>query len=154
MDASTPTTVDTGDRQVTRSIVVKAPAEELFALVANPHRHHELDGSGTVRDAAEGPELLAEGDRFTVRMKMYGLPYMIASTATKVEPDKVVEWRHPGGHRWRYEFQPLGPSETRVTETFDYHESRVAKLYEMFGFPARNAAGIEQTLARLAGMYA
>ncbi len=154
MHASSPMTVDTGDRQVARSIVVNAPVDELFAFVANPHRHHELDGSGTVRNQAEGPERLNESDRFTVHMRIYGVPYMITSTVTRSEPGKVVEWRHPAGHRWRYEFEPLGPSETRVTETFDYRDCKVAKVYEMLGVPEKNSSGIERTLEKLAHKYA
>lgn len=154
MSTATVTTVDSGERQVSRSVVVQAPAQELFELVANPHRHHELDGSGTVRANAKGPDQLAQGDTFTVRMKMYGVPYMITSTATRVEPGRVVEWKHPGGHRWRWEFEELGPSETRVSETFDYRETMLAKPYELMGIPDRNAKGIEQTLAKLARTYA
>jgi uncharacterized protein YndB with AHSA1/START domain len=149
-----PMIVDTGDRQVTRSIVVNAPADELFALVANPHRHHELDGSGTVRNRAGGPERLHEGDRFTVHMRMYGVPYMITSTVTRAEPGKIVEWRHPAGHRWRYELEPLGPSGTRVTETFDYRDCKAARVYEMLTVPQKNSSGIERTLEKLARKYA
>lgn len=50
MTTPTATTVDAGPRAVSRRITVHAPAAEIFALVANPHRHPELDGSGTVRD--------------------------------------------------------------------------------------------------------
>jgi hypothetical protein len=141
MHASSPMTVDIGDRQVARSIVVNAPVDELFALVANPHRYHELDGSGTVRNQAEGPERLNEGDRFTVHMRIYGVPYMITSTVTRAEPGKVVEWQHPAGHRWRYEFEPLEPLETRVTETFDYRDCKVARVYEMLGVPKKTVPG-------------
>jgi hypothetical protein len=154
MSQGTPTVVDAGERQVSRSIVINAPVGELFALVVNPHRHHELDGSGTVRDQAKGPERLSAGDTFVVRMRMYGIPYTITSTATQVEQDRVVEWKHPGGHRWRYEFEALGPSQTRVTETFDYRDSKAAKVYEWFGIPGRNAAGIESTLEKLAREHA
>ena len=43
------TVVDLGPSQVGRTVEVQAPAPELFAIVADPTRHHELDGSGTVR---------------------------------------------------------------------------------------------------------
>ena len=46
----TVTTVDAGPLQVSRSVDVAAPASELFAIVADPRRHHEVDGSGTVGD--------------------------------------------------------------------------------------------------------
>lgn len=154
MSQKKPDVVDKGDRRVARSIVVNAPVEELFALAVNPHRHHELDGSGTVREGAKGPDHLSVGDTFVVRMKMFGVPYTITNTATQVEPDRVVEWKHPGGHRWRYEFESLGPSSTLVTETFDYRSSKVAKVFEWLGVPAKNAAGIEGTLEKLAQAHA
>jgi uncharacterized protein YndB with AHSA1/START domain len=57
-------------RTVSASTVVAAPPDEVFALLANPHRHHEFDGSGTVRGAVSGPERLALGDRFGMSMKI------------------------------------------------------------------------------------
>ena len=49
-------TVDTGRRKVARRVVVHASAPDVFALIADPHRHPELDGSGTVRDVpVRGP---------------------------------------------------------------------------------------------------
>ena len=46
----TVTVVDAGPRRVSRSVEVAAPATELFEMAADPRRHSELDGSGTVRD--------------------------------------------------------------------------------------------------------
>ncbi len=93
------TTVDAGPRKVARRVTVNAPASEVFGLVADPRRHGELDGSGTVRDTAKSPDVLTEGAQFSVRMRMFGLPYRITSTVTEFEKDRVVEWRHPLGHR-------------------------------------------------------
>ena len=42
------TVVNAGPRKVSRSAVVHAPAGELFDVLADPRRHSELDGSGTV----------------------------------------------------------------------------------------------------------
>lgn len=141
--------MDRGARQVARSIVVSAPAHELFEILVHPHRHREIDGSGTVREAAVERGRMVEGETFSVRMRMFGIPYRITSTVTEIVPDKVVEWRHPGGHRWRYEFEALGPEETRVTETWDYRDARTPRFYERIGYPKRNARGIEQTLVRM-----
>ena len=72
--------------------------------------------------------------------------------------DKLIEWRHPVGHHWRWEFEALSPTRTRVTETFDYRDTgRVKdglKYYERMGFAKRNAAGIEATLSKLRDRYA
>ncbi len=153
----TVTTVDAGPKQVSRAVEVQAPAGELFAIVANPHRHHELDGSGTVRDNISGPERLSQGARFATKMTMFKMPYRITSTVTALEPDRLIEWRHPFGHHWRWEFAAISPTTTRVTETFDYRTAGPVKnglkWYELTGFVKRNAAGISSTLSRLRDRY-
>lgn len=148
--------VDAGQRQVSRSVEVNAPAAELFAIVADPRRHHELDGSGTVGETVDAPEHLVPGARFSTRMKMFGLPYKITSTVTAMKPDELIEWRHPLGHHWRWELCAVSPTVTRVTETFDYRDSGIKatlNYYERTGFAKRNAAGIEATLTRLRDRY-
>lgn len=133
--------------KVTRSVEVGADAGELFAMVADPRRHPELDGSGTVTGNVSGPAKLTAGSTFSTKMKMYGLPYRITSTVTECVPDAVLEWRHPMGHRWRWEFAETAPGRTTVTETFDY--SNRAWFYKALGFVKDNTRGIEATLARL-----
>ena len=154
----TVTFVDAGPQQVSRSVEVAAPAEELYALAADPRRHRELDGSGTVRDNIKMPARLVVGSKFSTGMKMYGVPYRITSTVTVLQPNEVVEWRHPVGHRWRWEFESLSPTLTRVTETFDYRNAGAIKnslkYYERMGFAKANASGIEATLAKLRDRYA
>jgi hypothetical protein len=153
----TVSTVDAGPNQVSRAVEVNAPAEELFAIVADPRRHHELDGSGTVGDNIKAPERLVAGARFSTKMTMFGLPYRITSTVTSIRPNELVEWRHPYGHHWRWEFSAVSPTVTRVTETFDYRNTGPVKdrlrYYERTGFAKRNAAGIEATLTKLRDRY-
>jgi uncharacterized protein YndB with AHSA1/START domain len=150
--------VDAGPRQVSRTVEVNAPATELYAMVADPRRHHELDGSGTVRTNVTSPAELTVGSRFSTRMKMFGIPYRITSTVTALKPGELVEWRHPFGHHWRWEFEQLSPTLTRVTETFDYRDTGAVKdrtdYYERLGFAKSNATGIESTLNRLRDRYA
>lgn len=149
------TTVDSGRRKVSRSVTVNAPAETLFALVADPHRHPEIDGSGTVRDIpVTGPDLLSRGAKFSVGMKQFGVPYKITSTVTEFTDGKLIEWQHPLGHRWRWEFQELLPASTQITETFDYTDARAPRMLEIFKQPQANAAGITRTLESMAARYA
>jgi len=152
------TAVDAGPNQVSRSVEVHAPAADLFAIVADPHRHHELDGSGTVGDNLRAPQRLVAGARFTTKMTMFGVPYRITSTVTAMKPNELIEWRHPVGHHWRWEFAATTPTITRVTETFDYRDTGLLKdrlkYYERTGFAKRNAAGIEATLTKLRDRYA
>ncbi|CPR12894.1 polyketide cyclase / dehydrase and lipid transport [Mycobacterium bohemicum DSM 44277] len=152
------TVVNAGPRRVSRSVEVAAPVAELYAMAADPRRHQELDGSGTVGGNIDSPTELAVGSKFSTKMKMYGLPYRITSTVTDLQPNQVVEWRHPMGHRWRWEFEALSPTLTRVTETFDYHDAgpikNTLKYYERIGAVKGNTAGIEATLAGLRDRYA
>lgn len=146
--------VDAGARKVSRRVVVAAPAATIFAMVANPHRHPELDGSGTVRDRpVKGPDLLSLGAKFSVAMKQYGLPYRITSKVTAFEENKLVEWQHPMGHRWRWELIELEPGRTQVTETFDYSTAKSPKSAELMGFPKQNSDGITKTLQALAARF-
>lgn len=148
------TTVDSGARKVSRQVAVHAPAAEVFALVADPHRHPDLDGSGTVRETAvTGPDRLSKGAKFTVGMRAHGVPYKITSTVTAFDDDRLVEWQHPAGHRWRWELAEVEPGVTEVTETFDYSTSRAPRLLELFGYPKINGEGITKTLRALAARF-
>jgi hypothetical protein len=148
------TEVQAGPQRVARSVRVSAPAAEVFDLIANPHRHAEIDGSGTVRDTqVKGPERLTTGDKFTVGMKQFGLPYKITSTATVVDANRTVEWQHPLGHRWRWDLTEVIPGTTEVTETFDYSTAKSPKFIELTGYDKKNADGIVSTLRSLAERF-
>jgi hypothetical protein len=139
---------------VSRRVVVDAPAAELFALLADPYRHGEVDGSGTVGGTVAGPAPLQLGDRFTVRMTFHGLPYRLTSTVTGLEEDRLVEWRHPFGHHWRWQFREVATGRTEVTETWDFAASRRPAFLELIRYERVNAAGIERTLGGLRDRYA
>jgi uncharacterized protein YndB with AHSA1/START domain len=138
-------------RTVSASTVVAAPPEEVFALLANPHRHHEFDGSGTVRAVVSGPQRLALGDRFGMSMKN-GLPYRITNRVVEFEPDRRIGWCHMMKAVWRYELEPVDGG-TRISETFDYGGSPFAKGIELLGFPENNAKSIRDTLRRLREIF-
>jgi uncharacterized protein YndB with AHSA1/START domain len=138
-------------RTVSASTVVAAPPDEVFALLANPHRHREFDGSGTVREAVSGPERLALGDRFGMSMKIM-LPFRTMNRVVEFEPDRRIGWCHAARAIWRYELEPV-PGGTRITETFDYGGSPVAKGMELLDFPKGNAKSIRDTLRRLRHIF-
>lgn len=132
---------------VSRSVVVDAPAQQIFDILAAPDRHSEFDGSGSVKGVTEGPDRLSRGAEFGMDMVL-GLPYRISNRVVEFEEGRRIAWRHFGPHRWRWELTPQSDGTTRVTETFDY--TRAARgVYKLLGFPARNARSIEQTLPRL-----
>jgi uncharacterized protein YndB with AHSA1/START domain len=136
-----------GDRQVSRSVLLATPPEPVFDLLADPSRHAEVDGSGSVRKAVKGPDRLALGSRFAMSMKL-GLPYRISNEVVEFEENRRIAWRHFGHHVWRYELEPVDGG-TRVTETFDYAPARAPALLERLGMVKRNERSIDATLERL-----
>lgn len=142
-------TIDRGENAIARSTVVDVSAAEIFARLQDPRRHTELDGSGTVNDGVEGPGHLAAGDTFTVAMKMFGISYKIKSQVIAFEQDRLIEWRHPAGHTWRWELEPISATCTRVTEIWNYEDSKSTLALKLIGQDKRNTKGIEATLAKL-----
>ena len=140
----------TSPRIVSASTTIAAPADVVFAILADPRQHARIDGSGSVRDMLTGPERLSRGAEFGMDMKLFGLPYKMSNRVVEFEEGQLIAWRHFGGHRWRYELEPVEGG-TRVTESFDYSRyNRIGSaIIELAGFPKRNRLGIEQTLERL-----
>lgn len=139
------------EQTVSASTTIAAPAHVVFAILADPHQHPRIDGSGSLQGLIDGPDRLERGSEFHVSMKLFGMPYKITNRVVEFEPDRQIAWRHFGGHRWRYELEPLEDGSTRVTETFDYsrYNSFWRKGIELLRFPERNRQGIEGTLVRL-----
>jgi uncharacterized protein YndB with AHSA1/START domain len=134
-------------RSLSRSVVVQAPPDRVFDLLADPARHADFDGSGTVQGRLRGSGRLRLGARFGMRMRI-GLPYVIANTVVEFDEGRRIGWRHFGRHVWRYELEPVAGG-TRVTETFDWSTAVAPRALELARIPARNAQSIEQTLPRL-----
>lgn len=144
--------VDTGSPWIiSRSIVVKAPTGQVFEILANPRRHPDFDGSGSVRGAIAGPERLSMGAKFGMEMRLF-VPYRISSQVKEFDEGRRIAWAHIGGHRWRYELEPLADGSTRVTETFDATTARSARALKLMDAYNRNARAIEETLPRLAAL--
>lgn len=141
--------VDTGSRWiVSRSIVIGASAARIFEVLADPRRHGDFDGSGSVREAVAGPDRLSQGATFRMDMTL-GVPYKIGNTVMEFDEGRRIAWAHVGGHRWRYELEPLSADSTRVTETFDATTARSRRALYLMNAYRRNARSIEQTLPRL-----
>ena len=114
---------------------IPQPAEAIFAFLANPRRHPEIDGSGSVREAKSGPERVKLGDQFSMSMRL-GVPYTMVSTIIEFEDNRRIAWqsRSPGlmgkftgGRIWRYELEPVEGG-TRVRETWDISQEKGTKM--------------------------
>ena len=149
------TAVMTSDpaKVVSRSTIVPAPAQMIFDLLADPRRHNEIDGSGSVQSAQiNAPERLSLNATFGMQMKI-GLPYKITNTVVEFEEGKTIEWRHFGGHIWRYILEPVDGG-TKVTEQFDWNKSKSPLILKLRKSPQDNAKSIEKTLENLVKRFA
>lgn len=107
--------------------VIPAAPEAIFSLIADPSRHSDIDGSGSVRGAPPGAaNLVSLGSEFGMSMRL-GIPYTTANKVTEFEPNRLLAWqtrprgplgRVSGGRTWRYELEPVDGG-TRVRETWD-----------------------------------
>jgi hypothetical protein len=86
-------------------------------------------------------------------MKLGPLPYRISNTVVEFEADRRIAWAHVGGHRWRYELEPVEGG-TRVIETFDWSTAKAPRVIELMKYPAKNLTAIERTLERLVARFA
>lgn len=136
------------ERTVSASRIIAASPEQVFEVLADPAKHHAIDGSGSVRGsrAPEGTRL-GLGSRFGMTMKL-GVPYAITNEVVEFEEGRLIAWRHFGGHRWRWELEPVGDG-TKVSETFDWSTARSPVALEIMRVPARNARSIAASLERL-----
>ncbi len=136
-------------RVISSSRRIDAPAATIFDVLADPHRHHEIDGSDTVgQPNVDSPDRLSLGAKFTMSMKLGPLPYRITNTVVEYEENKRIAWKHLGGHIWRFALDAQGDV-TLITESFDYRNTPVPRFYEMVGYTRSHASAMARTLANL-----
>ena len=137
--------------------VIAAPPERIFAIVADPRRHQDINGNGTVRDAYDAPDKLSLGATFGMNME-YGASYQMVSTVIEYDvgrriawqsrpPSGSSRWRHLfGGRIWRYELEPVAGG-TCVRESWDLSEEGLRWL--VIGYRRQTRANMKTTLERL-----
>jgi hypothetical protein len=131
------TMADVEYQPVTVSRRIGAPAHDIFQVLANPVRHLEMDGSGSLRGAASTAMISGVGDVFVMKMYFSHLgDYEMNNHVVEYEQDRRIGWEpeagrgHPDtaedgseqpswGHRWSYQLTPDGPDATIVTEIYD-----------------------------------
>lgn len=137
---------------ISRTAFVKAAPGTIFEILADPRRHGEIDGSGTVQNARlNSPARLSLGAKFGMDMKL-GLPYRITNTVVEFEENKRIGWRHFGGHIWRYILEPVDGG-TQVTEQFDPTNSKAPLFLKLMSAETNNAKAIEKTLDNLQELF-
>lgn len=142
--------------------VIAAPADPIFELLADPARHHDIDGSGTVRDAKGSSQRLELGAKFGMRMHL-GVNYSMVNEIIEFDDGKRIAWqtgpgggwqrRLFGGRIWRYELEPSGDG-TLVRETWDVSQEKGPVKYLLRTGRSREhtRGAMEKTLANIAGL--
>lgn len=133
---------------VSKQRFIPSTAEEIFELLAHPEMHAVIDGSATVRAPRTGAaERLSLGACFGMDMNMV-VGYKVLNEVCEFEEGRRIAWQNADKNIWRYILTPSDGG-TWVTEEWDARKSPRRLFMRLMGFPARNAIGIERTLANL-----
>jgi hypothetical protein len=123
---------------VTRRI--DAPAGRIFAIVADPATHLQLDGSGMLRGGIEAAGVSGVGDMFRMAMHNDEMgDYEMDNLIVEYEQDRRIAWQpvvarvsrpeyedaisNSALQRWGYVLVPAGSEATEVTEFYDCSRS-------------------------------
>jgi len=145
--------------------VIPAPPEKIWALVADPRRHKDINGNDTVRDAFDVPQQLALGSTFGMNME-FGGDYTMVNTVIEYDENRRIawqarppaggsRWRHMfGGRIWRFELEPVDGG-TRVRESWDVSQEGTFGtrwLVRLYG--TKTKANMVKTLDRIEALTA
>ena len=137
---------------VTATALVDAAPEAVFDFVRRPANHAIISGDKSVQGTVAGPEILHDGDRFGMSMRI-GVPYRMTSRVVEFEDGRRIAWAHPGRHRWRWEVEPAEGGRTRVSETFDLSYAVFPPVLRLIGYPKRHEANVARSVANVAAHF-
>lgn len=126
---------------------VAADTATLFDLIADPAQQPRWDGNDNLAEAAPDQRVTAVGQVFrtTITQGSVRENHVVEfSEGRRVAWCPASEGEPPAGHLWRWELEPLGPSLTRVTHTYDWSQLTDAKR-----LPRARATGPEQLRASI-----
>jgi len=158
------------DETVSATTIINAPAEAIFAVLADPANHAAIDGTGWVCEPLDGQRLTAAGQVFRMNMYHPNHPdghYQMANRVQVFDPPREISWKPGsdagdgnlrfGGWVWGYELAPAeaigtpGASGTKVTLYYDW-SAVPESLRKHIGFPPFPADHLGNSLAHLAGL--
>jgi uncharacterized protein YndB with AHSA1/START domain len=148
------------DQTPTRVLVernVDVAAAALFAVLADPARHREIDGSGTVKAQVGAPLITEVGQVFTMEMSAPDLgEYRTENHVIAFEPGLRIAWettrdgKPPPGFYWSWDLEPLGANRTRVVHVYDWQRIVDPAILARVNFPRVTPAQMIATVSRLA----
>ncbi|MDQ6838116.1 MAG: SRPBCC family protein [Actinomycetota bacterium] len=118
------------NESLSATVTIKAAAETVFAIIADPTSHAAIDGTGWVREPLDANnQLTAAGQIFQMAMYHNNHPDGSYQTANKVvvfDPPSAIAWKTGtadlefGEWIWRYDLTPISQSETEVKLSYDW----------------------------------
>ena len=152
------------DETVSATTIINAPAEAIFAVLADPAQHAAIDGTGWVREPADSQPLTAAGQVFRMGMYHPNHPdgaYQMANRVQVFDPPRAISWEPGqdasggglqfGGWVWRYDLAPAGSSGTTVILSYDW-SAVPSVLRQHIGFPPFPPDHLGNSLAHLADL--
>jgi uncharacterized protein YndB with AHSA1/START domain len=103
--------------------VIAAGPERIFELIADPAQQPRWDGNDNLAEAAAGQRVRRTGDVFIMTITQ-GVDRH--NHVVEFDEGRRIAWMpsEPGqerpGHLWRWELEPDGAEQTRVTCTYDW----------------------------------
>lgn len=138
------------ETQLRVSRTVAAQPDQVFALLADPGRHTEIDGANMLRGVAseQGP-ITAVGQAFVMNMNQEGIgDYQMRNEVVSFEPGRRIGWapsihprgslQHvigdldPSGHVYEWELEPAPGGGTQLTHTYDWSGVTDAKARPLY----------------------
>ena len=152
---------------VTATATIDAAREAVFAVLADPSAHADIDGTGWVRESLDGDRITAAGQVFRMAMYHPNHPekdYKIANLVEVFDEPRAIAWKPGtesaetgelsfGGWIWRYDLEATGPSRTTVTLTYDW-SAVPPPVREYLQFPPFEHDHLDNSLRHLSDLVA
>jgi uncharacterized protein YndB with AHSA1/START domain len=110
---------------VSASRDIRAGADRVFELIADPSQQPRWDGNDNLAEAEPGQRVQSVGAVFTMTLTNGSIR---ENHVVEFDETRRIAWqpselgRRPPGHLWRWELEPLDETRTRVTHTYDWSQ--------------------------------
>ena len=153
--------------RMTACTTIDATPAAVFAVLSDPSAHADIDGTGWVRESLDGDRITAAGQVFPMAMYHENHPdkdYRIANRVEVFDEPRAIAWQPGqespgtgelslGGWTWRYDLEAAGPSQTRVTLTYDW-SAVPPQVREEIQFPPFELDHLDSSLQHLSDLAA
>jgi uncharacterized protein YndB with AHSA1/START domain len=153
--------IEQSDTMIRVEETVDVPAEQLFAVLADPRRHVQVDGSGMLQADVGTSPITGVGQVFTMAMHYPALgDYRTDNHVLEFDQGRRIVWttaregQPPAGVRWSWDLLPDGDGRTTVVHTYDWSRVTDPAVLARVTFPRVSADALAASVARLAAAAA